>query len=185
MGVNSIFTFSLIKKDDHYCKCCFPYNTINIEGWAKSWSNFFITFLFEVPLFSDFHMCNNVHISISRLKCHKSNSTLNNFIFTLKSARFTTPEHTINSLVSCFKNYKISKLSDSNLLKLHQCQGWCHLTICVKFWTSLPKNNGINDRFCEPYRRKNTVKYGCMGCERNSHSDKILFELMIFADWNL
>ena len=35
---------------------------------------------------------------------HEPSITLNIFIFTIKGAGFGTPEHTIKSLFSCFKN---------------------------------------------------------------------------------
>ena len=39
-----------------------------------------------------------------RVKFHKSKSTLNILILTLKSAGSTSPEHAVNSLMPCFKN---------------------------------------------------------------------------------
>ena len=49
----------------------------------------------------------------------------------------------VNSLMSCFKNYQISKLSHSNLLKLHQRQEWRHLMFHTKFPMSLSKHKGM------------------------------------------
>ena len=80
-----------------------------------------------------FHMRKYGIMLLSRLNiiC-KSNSTLK-----MKSARFTTPEHAVNPPMSCLKKSNFN-LSESNLLTLHQLQGWRFLT----FMTTLPKTNG-------------------------------------------
>ena len=56
--------------------------------------------------------------------------------------------------MSCFKNHQISKLSYSNLLKLHQRQEWCHLMFHNKFPTSLSKNKGMAIDFVSPIEGK-------------------------------
>ena len=69
--------------------------------------------------------------------------------------------------------------------KLHQRQEWCHLMFRTKFLTLLPKNIRIAISFMSPVGGKIQQNVVLTGCERNSHSDKILFEFIIFADRNL
>ena len=52
--------------------------------------------------------------------------------------------------MSCFKNHQISKLSYSNLLKLHQRQERCHLIFHIKSPMSLSKNRGMAIYFVSP-----------------------------------
>ena len=95
--------------------------------------NFFIVFVFDV--FNNFTHIIIIWFNINfQAKTHQPSITLKIFIFTVKCARFSTPEHAVKSLVD-----HISKLF--NLLKLCQHQEWRNLTLLVKFLTSLPRNN--------------------------------------------
>ena len=99
---------------------------------------------------------------------------LNIFIFTVKGAGFSTPEHGVKSLFSCLKNCPDFKFYCFKSPEITSMSRMAPFDLTCEISDVSSKNLCYNACFCEAHRRKKGIKNGSSGSGRNSRHDEML-----------
>ena len=104
-------------------------------------------------------------------KNHKASVNLNLFIFSVKGVGFSTTEHAIKSLFSCFKNRSDIKFDCFKSHEITSMSRMAHFDLFCEISDISSDKLCYHACFCEAHRRNNRIKNGGSGSGRNLRQD--------------